>query len=127
LEDWSKCIVAEPPSQSKVTCNLLSIQMEALPLGSDKTQPDNAGQEYQANIVFEIDLEKVIYTLHANSVFVATRPCLHSTHTVHSRQRPDFSNVWDIAKVKTALDPAMQETPMIINATCTGGEVIARA
>lgn len=125
LEDWSKQIVPEPPAASKVTTNLLSINLEELP-----TAPElviQAGRDYKASVEFEVSGQTVVYTLKKTPTFVATPPCLEGPHTIHSRQLPDYSNFWEISDLKTAPQPATQNTVMVINATCGDGEVLARA
>jgi hypothetical protein len=104
LEDWSKYVVPEPPAPSKVTSKLLSIELEEQP--KEAALARHAGNDYKVSIVFEVDGERVDFMLKFCPLFVATPPCLEGPHAVHSRQLPEFNNVWKVADLKTAPEPA---------------------
>ncbi|KFY39475.1 hypothetical protein V494_03966 [Pseudogymnoascus sp. VKM F-4513 (FW-928)] len=154
MQDSSRWIIPAPPVQEISTCKLLSIRLKKLPLNiAHKPSSSQAGGEldldeerevenetqYRASLVFKLDssTEPVTYKLFTNPVFVTLPPCKpgpKGPHEVHMRELPRYqTNIWTVEQLKdhTAEEGEAMEavagSPMIINATGEGAEVLARA
>jgi len=101
----------------------------------DEVEVENETQ-YRASLVFKIDssINPIIYKLFTNPVFVSLPPCRPgpkgTQHEVHMRELPRYQkNIWTIEQLKEHQpdDDTDDDTSMIINATGTGAEVLARA
>ena len=98
---------------------------------SDK-EVDNETQ-YRAKIVFKMDNNEdpITYTLYTNPVFVTLPPCEggpRGLHEVHLRELPVYQrNIWTIERLKDHTSEDADDEVMVINATGTGAEVLARA
>lgn len=52
LEDWSNYVIPEPPAPSTVTPNLLSVELNELPM--DGELEGYMGKDYKASLVFNV-------------------------------------------------------------------------
>ncbi|KFY19217.1 hypothetical protein V493_08076 [Pseudogymnoascus sp. VKM F-4281 (FW-2241)] len=152
MQDSSRWIIPEPPVQEISTCKLISIRLKKLPLNIAHKPSSQAGEinrdeerevenetQYRATLVFKLDssTELITYKLFTNPVFVTLPPCKPGPkvqHEVHMRELPRYqTNIWTVEQLKdhTAEDSEAMEgiagSPMLINATGKGAELLARA
>lgn len=143
MKDPDHWVIPEPPVREVSTCSIQAIRLQKLPLDvkvaarraskelSDK-EVDNETQ-YRAKIVFKMDNNEdaITYTLYTNPVFVTLPPCgggPRGLHEVHLRELPVYQrNIWTIERLKDHTSEDADDEVMVINATGTGAEVLARA
>jgi hypothetical protein len=126
LEDESRYILPRPPATSTVPCKLVSTRLEILP--ADVVSSTFGENNHRAHLKFDLgSTEAVEYCLGVIPIFVSAHPCYKGPHLIHSRELPDFTNVWEVGKLKSAPHPETQKSAMIINATSGDGELLARA
>jgi len=82
LEDWSNYVIPEPPAPSTVTPNLLSVELDELPM--DGELEGYMGRTTRRASSLTLDGKFVVYALKKNPVFVAAHPCLEGPHMVHT-------------------------------------------
>lgn len=145
MKEPSRWVIPEPPIQEISTCELQSIVLKKLPLEASLAQQAANGElseeklenetQYRASVVFKIDSksEPITYQLYTNPVFVTLPPCRPGPkgvcHEVHMRELPRFQkNIWAIEQLKDHTpEDTDNDTPLIINATGKGAELLARA
>lgn len=121
--DLSKWVHVQPPQLSTRRCAIKGILLESVIRSNSRIA--DVKNENQPRLTFIIDSTSVTYTLYSNPLFVAVPSCFNGPHLVRNRQLSYLGKVWDVADLKTALSNTRDV--MIINATCEGGDAIARA
>ncbi|SPO06977.1 uncharacterized protein DNG_09671 [Cephalotrichum gorgonifer] len=140
MGDHNRWFTPKPPAHEPSTVTLKRIQLKALRPDGDIitghiSLPVNEAvinkQDHHVHLVFALESNEatVTYTLHTNPLFVTLPACREGPHEVHMREETIFRS----DRVRT-VDQLKGYTPkdddggvMIINATGTGAEVLARA
>lgn len=123
MSDKTKWKTPEAPKPSSERCEFLGLHLK--PLQSEVPPAVPQDQEYRASIDFNVNGKPVTYTLFCKPTFVASHPCINGPHLQHSNDMNRFENVRNIQDLQN-----LQRIPdevLIINATCDGGELVARA
>jgi hypothetical protein len=119
-EMWS---VVEGPSQSLQRCEFLRLHLKLVESAEATEAPQD--QEHRASLDFNIEGEQVTFILYSNPTFIAAPHCLDGPHWVHSNDLGRFKNICTVQELKSRRHS--QNGVLIINATCDGGEFVARA
>ncbi|OBT67348.1 hypothetical protein VE03_03016 [Pseudogymnoascus sp. 23342-1-I1] len=123
MGDETKWKALEAPKPSSERCEFLGLPLKPMQSITPPAVPQD--QEYRASIDFNVDEKPVTYTFFSKPSFVASNPCVSGPHLQHSNDMKRFKNVCTIGDLKD-----LQRIPdevLIINATCDGGELVARA
>ncbi|KFZ00102.1 hypothetical protein V498_00285 [Pseudogymnoascus sp. VKM F-4517 (FW-2822)] len=123
MNNKAKWKAPEAPKPSSERCEFLGLHLKELQSSTPPEVPQD--QEYRASIDFKVDGKPITYTLFSKPSFVASHPCINGPHLQHSNDMKRFKNVCAIRDLKK-----LQRIPdevLIINATCDGGELVARA
>jgi hypothetical protein len=108
-------------------CKFLALCLQKLPTDPElsNNEPVPGSEEYRATVDFSIAGELVTYTLYSFPVFITATHCIDGPHSIHVKDLPRLENVVNAADLKSKKH---NDTGVfIINATCEGGELVARA
>jgi len=114
--------IVEAPKPSE-RCEFLGLHLR--PVESTVSPASPQDQEYRASLDFKVEGELATFTLYSNPTFVAAHHCLDGPHSVHSNDLARSKNVCTIRDLTYRRHSS--NGVLIINATCDGGEVAARA
>lgn len=118
----------EPP-RTPHSCVLQGLYLHALP-GQETANglSCSTAVTYRASLDITIDgAELVQFTLYSNPVFIAAHHCLNGPHMVYEKELSDFRNICDVKDLKKRNPCPRRKRVLVINATCDGGELVARA
>lgn len=129
-------VIPEPPVQQQArTCEMKAVQLRQSETTDHEKGDHDQDLHYRAQVVFKLGNsdELITYKLSTNPVFVTVPPCSpgpKGAHAVHRRElyRYATNRIWPIESLHdlTAEDTDGVDV-IIINATGTGAEVLARA
>ncbi|KAM5378550.1 hypothetical protein ACJZ2D_004504 [Fusarium nematophilum] len=131
--DEKAWVVPRPPTQV-----LRPVAVKAIRLRQVQLQHSATNVEYRASIDFSFVIKKLVpltkvvtYALHTNPVFVSLPPCHGGTkdgHEMHVRELgQDGITVVPVQHMKDFEGRDKSGRLVVIHATCSGGEVMARA
>ena len=134
LTDPNNWLVPEPPVKEVSTCTLKTIRLKR-DLSANEQGDDDENLIYRAQLLFQMDdnNDLIRFSLFTNPLFISLPACHPSTkgaHEVHLRElhRYDHKHVWTVERLKSHTAEASEESEVIIiNATGTGSELLARA
>lgn len=108
-------------------CELQAIRLQEVPPDPDSSHNEGqlCSEEYRVTLNFSIDGEFVAYRLYSNPCFITAPHCIDGPHSIHLKDLPHLENVVNVSDLKT--QKHHDERVLIINATCEGGELVARA
>ncbi|KAE9370094.1 hypothetical protein N431DRAFT_509052 [Stipitochalara longipes BDJ] len=121
-------VIPEEPSTATEQCELVSLSLEEIPPPTDHvTRPPRPyASDFIARITFKVDNEPVMFTLEYNPSFIAAPRCLHGPHAISTSQKYNVVKISDL-KEQTFNESEEEDLVLVINATCKGGEAVARA
>lgn len=122
-------VVPQPPVKSLSCTTVSAIRLKKFDAGSETSDNENEA-EYRASVAFSVDGRNVTYGLYTNPIFVTLPTCYGGPHTAHRRELKRFQPVaWEAERLKehSPEDTDDSEEVMLINATGTGAEILARA
>jgi hypothetical protein len=123
MSDPATWRIVEAPKPSFERCEFLGLHLK--PVESTVRPESPQDQEYRASLDFNVEGESATFMLYSNPTFVAAHHCLDGPHSVHSKDLARFKNVCTIRDLKNRRHSS--NGVLIINATCDGGELAARA
>lgn len=124
--------VPRPPTQELKPVAVKAIRLRQLSFRPDSTDRD---VEYKATIDFSFVLRKIVpltkvvsFTLYANPIFVSLPACRGGDHAVHAREMQQYDvSVIPVHNLRDHNGKVEKGRLVVINATCNGGELMARA
>lgn len=111
----------QPPVKSMSIASLSRIKLDQVGLNGDKVEE----AEYRATLTFSIDGNEVNYTLWTNPIFSTIPACVRGPHRLQKREMKAYNTTSiDVSLLKSTLEV---DDTLLINATGTGADVLARA
>lgn len=119
--------VPEAPVTATEKCELVSLSLEEVPPSNDNIirPPRPNASEFDARIAFNVNGDLMTFALEYNPSFIALPLCLHGPH-VSSSHKYTVVSISDL-KESTSANRVEVDLVLVINATCPGGEAVARA
>ena len=122
MSDKTKWNAPEAPKPSSDRCKFLGLHLKPVHPVTPPAVPQD--QEYRASIDFNVDGKPVTHTLFSKPSCVASYPCINGPHLQHSNDMGRFKKVCTIRDLKNF--QRIPDEVLIFNATCDGGELVAR-
>ena len=122
MSDKTKWNATEAPKPSSDRCKFLGLHLKPVHPVTPPAVPQD--QEYRASIDFNVDGKPVTHTLFSKPSCVASYPCINGPHLQHSNDMGRFKKVCTIRDLKNF--QRIPDEVLIFNATCDGGELVAR-
>ncbi|KAF4462931.1 small glutamine-rich tetratricopeptide repeat-containing 2 [Fusarium albosuccineum] len=135
ISNQNRWVVPQPPIRELKPVAVKSIRLKQI---SSRTSVNERDVEYRASIDFSFVVRKLVpltrvitYTLFTNPIFVSLPPCHGGTrngHEVHVRElQKDKTLVVPVHQMKDLEGKYKDGGLIVINATCAGGDIMARA
>jgi hypothetical protein len=124
-EHWR---VVDGITRATEECQFKSLRLQEIPsdIALSGNEPAAAQlKEYRATVDISIAGELVTYTLYSNPCFITAPHCIDGPHSIHVKDLPRLENTVNVGDLKSKKHN--DTGVLIINATCEGGELVARA
>lgn len=121
-------MIPDDPPTATEKCELVSLSLEEIspPIDNIKRPPRPYASKFDARISFTVNGKSAMFELEYNPSFVSLPLCLHGPHAIYRSQNYSVVSISDL-KESTFNKSGDEDLLLVINATCQGGEAVARA